>query len=192
MANGATWFCLENLAPVWDWHYKNAPEQVYVGLSWGYVGATFAHLGAILELCWPSEGDFGLSCFHDFPFIPKFSLRKLPPLACEAPRASRFAPTRGVRVARISDRGGRRWFLSPKPCPCLGLALQKCPLDRSMLADLEAMLEYVGAMFTHLGAILGLGWPSGGDFGLSCSHDFTFIPKFCLKKLPPVACESHV
>ena len=50
---------------------------------------------------------------------------------------------------------------------------------------------YVDPSWRHLGACVG---PSGGlrgDFGLCCFHDFTFIPKFCLKKLPPVACESH-
>ena len=42
----------------------------------------------------------------------------------------------------------RSLILSPKPYSCLGRALQKCPLNRSMLA--------------YLGAMLGLCWPIWG------------------------------
>ena len=41
------------------------------------------------------------------------------------------------------------------------------------------------ASWTHVEAILP-------HLELCCLHDVTFIPKCCLKKLPPVACESQV
>ena len=85
------------------------------------VGAMFAHLGAMLWLYWPPGCNFGLCCFHDFTFIPKFPashmsemfVKDLPvfelsPVACEFHVSSVFAPTCGLRVARTSDRGGRR------------------------------------------------------------------------------------
>ena len=54
--------------------------------SWGYVGAILA---PILGLCWghvdPPEVILGLCCVHEFTFIPKFCLKKLSPVACEAP-----------------------------------------------------------------------------------------------------------
>ena len=92
------------------------------GLCWGqvrpfwvYVGAVLAHLGSmlgpcssILGLCWASADDFGPSCFHDFIFIPKFCLKKLPPVACEAQvwiLCRRFAcflaPPSGLQVSRF-------------------------------------------------------------------------------------------
>ena len=38
----------------------------------------------MLRLCWPHEVILGLCCFHDFTFIPKFCLKKFPPVACVA------------------------------------------------------------------------------------------------------------
>ena len=68
----------------------------YVGPSWGYVGAMLAHLESMLEpcspilgLCWgyvdPPEVILGLRWVHEFTFIPKICLKKLSPVACEAP-----------------------------------------------------------------------------------------------------------
>ena len=45
--------------------------EVLLGLCWGYVDPP----EVILEPC----------CFHEFIFIPKFCLKKLFPVACEAP-----------------------------------------------------------------------------------------------------------
>ena len=60
-----------------------------LALCWGYVEPSlalcWAILGAILDLRVPPRGDFGLCCFYDFTRIPKFCLKKLPPVACEAP-----------------------------------------------------------------------------------------------------------
>ena len=60
---------------------------------------------------------------------------------------------------------------------------------------------YVGAISAHPESMLGprspiLGLcrghvdPSEVILGLRCVHEFTFIPKFCLEKLSPVACEA--
>ena len=64
-----------------------------------------------------------------------------------------------------------------------------------MLAHLGAMLALCWPIFALcwaiLGAMLDLRVTTRGDFGLCCFHNVAFIPKFCLKKLSPVACESH-
>ena len=89
---------------------KMPPEQVYFGLSWGYVGPSGVYVGAKfahLEQCWG--------------YRKRHSL-----------------------------------ILSPKPCSCLGRALQKCPLNRSMLAYLGAMLAHLGSMLGPCSPILGL------------------------------------
>ena len=82
-----------------------AVTLAYVGPSWGYVGAMLAQLRSmlgpgspILGLCWGYFGScggyvgamfaqviLGLCCVHEFTFIPKFCLKKLSPVACEAP-----------------------------------------------------------------------------------------------------------
>ena len=56
-----------------------------VGLCWPMLGPC----SPILGLCWgrvdPPEVILGLCFFHDFTFIPGFCLKKLSPVACEAP-----------------------------------------------------------------------------------------------------------
>ena len=103
---------------------KMPPEQDYLGLSWGYVGAMFAHLGAMLGLCWMSGGDFGLSCFHDFTFTSKFCLKKLSPVACESHVwilcrrfACFWAPPRGLRVSRFERFCSHQWPASRRYLP---------------------------------------------------------------------------
>ena len=79
------------------------PEPLYVGPSGVYVGAMFAHLGVMLWLCchilapcWtmlramldrrvPPEVILGYVVFMTSPSFLKFCLKKLPPVACEAP-----------------------------------------------------------------------------------------------------------
>ena len=77
------------LAQLWS---MLGPGSPILGLCWGYVGpsgvyvgAMFAHLGAMFGLCWPPEVILGLCCVHEFTFIPKICLKKLSPMACEAP-----------------------------------------------------------------------------------------------------------
>ena len=86
-----------------------------------------------------------------------------------------------------------------KPCSCLGCALPKCH-ERAYVGP---SWDYVGAMLAHLGSMLG---PCSPILGLClvyvdppevilelCGfHEFIFIPKFCLKKLSPVACEALI
>ena len=84
-------------------------RNLYVGPSWGYVGpsgvmlgAMFANLGYlglcchILASCWtmlwamldrraPPEVILGYVVFMTSPSYPKFCLKKLSPVACEAP-----------------------------------------------------------------------------------------------------------
>ena len=108
----------------------------------------------------PSRGPFEPFWGH----VEELTLETLSPVASE--------------VASLSLRS----IFSPKPSSCLGRALQKCPLKRAYVGP---SWGYVGAMFAHLGAMLGLYWPPGGDFGLCCFHDFTFIPKVGLEKAFP-------
>ena len=83
---------------------------------------------------------------------------------------------------------------SLKPCSCLGRA----PPGRGYGSPSRLCWGYVGPScilapcWTMLWAMLDRRAPPRGDFGLCCFQDFTFVPKFCLKKLSPVACESHV
>ena len=158
------------------------------GLCWGHLGPKLVPCSPILGLCWgsvyPPEVILELCCVHDFTFIPKFCLKKLSPVACEAttPLVQRHFSEKaesclGGAHPRCAAEGSRQWparcqetlpkgskfahleqcwgygkrhslILSPKPCSCLGRALQKCLLNRSMLA--------------YLGAMLGLCWPIWG------------------------------
>ena len=104
-------------------------------------------------------------------------------------------------VVSLSLRG----IFSPKPCGCLGRALQQCALNLYMLAHLLSML---GAMFAHLGVMLGLCchslapcWtmlramldrrvPPEVIWGYVVFMTSPSFLKFCLKKLSPVACEA--
>ena len=70
------------------------------------------------------------------------------------------------------------WAL--RKCPWTGLC---CPILGLCWGCVGPFGVYVGARFAQLGAMLG-------DFGAILFHEFTFIPKFCLKKLSPVACEA--
>ena len=52
----ATWFCLQNLAPAWDGHSKNAPwtglSWPILGLCWGLCWGMLGPCSPILGLCW--------------------------------------------------------------------------------------------------------------------------------------------
>ena len=105
-------------------------------------------------------------------------------------------------VASLSLRS----IFSPKLCSCLGRALQKRPLNIYVGPSwgyVGPSGVHVGAMFAHLGVMLrqcchivascwtmlwgmlGRRVPPGGDLGLCCFHDFTFIPKILLEKALP-------
>ena len=86
--------------------------------------------------------------------------------------------------------------MPPEPLcwPILGLCWPICCL---CWGHVRPSWGYVGAMLPHLGPLLdhvvGDVGPSGtprGDLEPCCFHDFTSFPKFCLKKLSPVACEA--
>ena len=176
---------------------KLVPCSPILGLCWGSVYPP----EVILELCCVHDFTFipkfrftklspvaceatTSSVQHHFPEKAESCLGGAHP-QCAA-EGSRQWPARcqktlpkGPKFAHLEQCWGygkrHSLILFPKPCSCLGRAFQKCPLNRSMLAylgamlglswlivgamfaHLGAMLEYVGAMFTHLGAILGLG-----------------------------------
>ena len=143
-----------------------------LGLCWGYGslnGSMLAHFEVLLGLCWLIWAlCWGLElCW----------LKKLSPVACEAPTpflqhhfsekaesclgfdrpmldASRghvedlTQETLSPVASKVAVRSLRSIF-SPKPCSCLGRALRKCPRK-------SPSWGYVGAMFAHLGAMLGL------------------------------------
>ena len=73
----------------------------------------------------------------------------------------------------------------------LGLCWGYGSLNGSMLAHFEVLL---GLCWRIWGLCWGQVRPSWAMLGLwpRYFHDVTFIPKFCLKKLSPVACESYV
>ena len=82
----------------------------------------------------------------------------------------------------------------------LGLCWPSCGLCWSQV---RPSWGYVGAMLAQLQSMLGLCWPIWGlcwgyvdspevILGLCCVHEFTFIPKICLKKLSPAACEAPI
>ena len=188
------------------------PGSPILGLCWGYVGpfgvyvgARFAHLGAMLGLRWPTGGDFGAMLFSWVHLHSKFCLKKLSPVACEAthsicacevPGNASWGSEQGSAVpgapplskAKICFSDGH--FVS-KALLLLGMGIAK------MLAYLGLCWRYVGpfgvyvgARFAHLGAMLGLRWPTGGDFGAMLFSWVHLHSKFCLKKLSPVACEA--
>ena len=83
----------------------------------------------------------------------------------------------------------------------LGLCWPSCGL--CMLEPGSPILGLCWAMLAQLQSMLGLCWPIWGlcwgyvdspevILGLCCVHEFTFIPKICLKKLSPAACEAPI
>ena len=228
----------------------------------------FAHLGVMLGLCchilapcwtmfWamldhrvPPEVFLGYVVFMASPSFPKFCLKKLSPVACEAPtpclqHQEFYHILSTKRLPRVGRGGfpthhesiwivlGSCWELiletlhpvasevallslrsifSPKPCGCLGRALQKCALNLYV----GPSWGYVGPSGVYVGGHVR---PSWGYVGASCCHilapcwtmfwamlDRRVLPeviwgyvvfmtslaflKFCLKRLSPVACEA--
>ena len=120
---------------------QKCPLNIYVGPSWGYVGpsgvyvgAMFAHLGVMLGLCchilascwtmlWamldrrvPPEVILGYVVFMTSPSFPKFCLKKLSPVACEAPApflqhyfSEKAESCRGRAHPRWAPEGSRQW-----------------------------------------------------------------------------------
>ena len=98
----------------------------YVGPSGVYVGAMFAHLKAMLGLCWPPGGDFGAMLFswshlhsqillekappwparHPLHFCAIISLKKLNPAWDGCPRWAPEGPTSGLRGSRKHGAAG--------------------------------------------------------------------------------------
>ena len=83
----------------------------------------------------PSRGPFEPFLDH----VEELTLETLSPVAS--------------KVASLSLRS----IFSPKPCSCLGRALQKCSLERAYVGP---SWGYVGAMLAHLGLCWGHQWPA--------------------------------
>ena len=89
----------------------------------GYDGAMLPRLGAMLDHVagevGPSgtrRGDLGLCCVHEFTFIPQICLKKLSPVACEAPIpflqhhfSEKAESCLGRAHPRWAPEGSRQW-----------------------------------------------------------------------------------
>ena len=134
----------------------------YVGPSGAYVGAMFAHLGA------PRRWFWGYVVFMSSPSFPKFCLKKLSPVACEAPTSflqhhfsEKAESWWGRAHPRWAPEGSRQWP-----------ARFQVTLPKGSTAPHDPPLAKLDL----------LQWRSPQS-----------PPSFTLRtfSLPPVACESH-
>ena len=174
---------------------KMPPKRAYVGSSWGYVGpsavyvgAMFAHLGAMSGLCWPPEVILELCCFHEFTFIPKICLKKLSPVACEAPTA--FLQHHFFEKAQSCLGREHPWWApeSSHQWPARCQKTRKCLLNGLMLAHLGAMLVHLRSMLGPCSPILGLCWgyvdPRRWFWSYVVFMSSPSFPKFAWKSSP--------